>query len=180
VKDEQAYCCCSPIKPRWRRTWRENLGERMHEIIICLREALLAVRLYVRGDVVGRALRGGWSRLLLVAPGSWFRIAKPKPRAGATSQERVLGMQWLTNRRRTETFPDPAARRSVRADAYRLYRKAWNLPCSAAVGGGMSVAELLEGLRDMAKERFGLMARTVLNQWGVMKPALRRNRLQPR
>ncbi|MFH0940044.1 MAG: Minf_1886 family protein [Planctomycetota bacterium] len=27
--------------------------------------------------------------------------------------------------------------------------------------------ELLDGLRDLARDRFGLMARTVLNQWGV-------------
>jgi uncharacterized repeat protein (TIGR04138 family) len=33
--------------------------------------------------------------------------------------------------------------------------------------GHVSGKELLEGLRDMARERFGLMARTVLNQWGV-------------
>jgi len=33
--------------------------------------------------------------------------------------------------------------------------------------GHVSGKELLEGLRDLARERFGLMARTVLNQWGV-------------
>jgi len=33
--------------------------------------------------------------------------------------------------------------------------------------GHVSGKELLEGLRDMARERFGLMARTVLNQWGI-------------
>lgn len=35
--------------------------------------------------------------------------------------------------------------------------------------GHVSGKELLEGLRDLARERFGLMARTVLNQWGVTK-----------
>jgi uncharacterized repeat protein (TIGR04138 family) len=35
--------------------------------------------------------------------------------------------------------------------------------------GHVSGPELLEGLRDMARERFGLMARTVLNQWGLHK-----------
>jgi uncharacterized repeat protein (TIGR04138 family) len=35
--------------------------------------------------------------------------------------------------------------------------------------GHVSGKELLDGLRDMARERFGLMARTVLNQWGVRK-----------
>ena len=35
--------------------------------------------------------------------------------------------------------------------------------------GHVSGKELLDGLRDMARERFGLMARTVLNQWGVTK-----------
>jgi uncharacterized repeat protein (TIGR04138 family) len=33
--------------------------------------------------------------------------------------------------------------------------------------GHVTGRELLEGLRDMAREKFGLMARTVLNQWGV-------------
>ena len=33
--------------------------------------------------------------------------------------------------------------------------------------GHVTGRELLEGLRDYARERFGLMARTVLNQWGV-------------
>ncbi len=35
--------------------------------------------------------------------------------------------------------------------------------------GHVSGRELLEGVRDMARERFGLMARTVLNQWGIRK-----------
>jgi len=35
--------------------------------------------------------------------------------------------------------------------------------------GHVTGRELLEGLRDMAKERFGMMARTVLNQWRVTK-----------
>jgi uncharacterized repeat protein (TIGR04138 family) len=35
--------------------------------------------------------------------------------------------------------------------------------------GHVTGRELLEGLRDYARERFGLMARTVLNQWGVKK-----------
>jgi uncharacterized repeat protein (TIGR04138 family) len=35
--------------------------------------------------------------------------------------------------------------------------------------GHVTGKELLEGLRDMARERFGLMARTVLNQWGIRK-----------
>lgn len=34
--------------------------------------------------------------------------------------------------------------------------------------GHVSGKELLEGIRDMARDRFGLMARTVLNQWGIM------------
>jgi uncharacterized repeat protein (TIGR04138 family) len=33
--------------------------------------------------------------------------------------------------------------------------------------GHVSGKELLEGIRDLARDRFGLMARTVLNQWGV-------------
>ena len=33
--------------------------------------------------------------------------------------------------------------------------------------GHVTGTELLTGLRDLARERFGLMARTVLNQWGV-------------
>jgi uncharacterized repeat protein (TIGR04138 family) len=33
--------------------------------------------------------------------------------------------------------------------------------------GHVSPRELTLGLRDLARERFGLMARTVLNQWGV-------------
>lgn len=37
--------------------------------------------------------------------------------------------------------------------------------------GHVTGRELLEGLRDLARERFGLMARTVLNQWGVRKTA---------
>jgi uncharacterized repeat protein (TIGR04138 family) len=35
--------------------------------------------------------------------------------------------------------------------------------------GHVTGKELLEGLRDLARERFGLMARTVLNQWGIRK-----------
>jgi len=37
--------------------------------------------------------------------------------------------------------------------------------------GHVSGKELLEGIRDMARDRFGLMARTVLNQWGIMATA---------
>ena len=37
--------------------------------------------------------------------------------------------------------------------------------------GHVTGRELLEGLRDYARERFGLMARTVLNQWGVKSTA---------
>lgn len=37
--------------------------------------------------------------------------------------------------------------------------------------GHVTGRELLEGLRDLARERFGLMARTVLNQWGLKKTA---------
>jgi uncharacterized repeat protein (TIGR04138 family) len=33
--------------------------------------------------------------------------------------------------------------------------------------GHVTGKELLEGIRDLARDRFGLMARTVLNQWGV-------------
>jgi uncharacterized repeat protein (TIGR04138 family) len=33
--------------------------------------------------------------------------------------------------------------------------------------GHVTGRELAEGVRDLAKERFGLLARTVLNQWGV-------------
>lgn len=33
--------------------------------------------------------------------------------------------------------------------------------------GHVTGRELVEGMRDLARERFGLMARTVLNQWGV-------------
>jgi len=33
--------------------------------------------------------------------------------------------------------------------------------------GHVSGRELCVGLRDLARERFGLMARTVLSQWGV-------------
>ena len=37
--------------------------------------------------------------------------------------------------------------------------------------GHVTGRELLEGLRDLARERFGLMARTVLNQWGIKATA---------
>lgn len=37
--------------------------------------------------------------------------------------------------------------------------------------GHVTGRELVEGLRDLARERFGLMARTVLNQWGVTQTA---------
>ena len=37
--------------------------------------------------------------------------------------------------------------------------------------GHVSGRELVLGLRDMARDRFGLMARTVLNQWGVKSTA---------
>lgn len=33
--------------------------------------------------------------------------------------------------------------------------------------GHVSGKDLALGLRDLARERFGLMARTVLNQWGI-------------
>jgi uncharacterized repeat protein (TIGR04138 family) len=33
--------------------------------------------------------------------------------------------------------------------------------------GHVSGRELVRGLRDLARERFGLMARTVLAQWGI-------------
>ena len=34
--------------------------------------------------------------------------------------------------------------------------------------GHVSGRELVLGMRDLARERFGLMARTVLNQWGIV------------
>ncbi len=37
--------------------------------------------------------------------------------------------------------------------------------------GHVSGRELVLGMRDLARERFGLMARTVLNQWGVKETA---------
>lgn len=37
--------------------------------------------------------------------------------------------------------------------------------------GHVTGPELLEGVRDLARERFGLMARTVLNQWGITQTA---------
>ena len=37
--------------------------------------------------------------------------------------------------------------------------------------GHVSGRELVLGVRDLARERFGLMARTVLNQWGVKETA---------
>lgn len=33
--------------------------------------------------------------------------------------------------------------------------------------GHVTGRELVEGLRDLARDKFGLMARTVLNQWGL-------------
>jgi uncharacterized repeat protein (TIGR04138 family) len=35
--------------------------------------------------------------------------------------------------------------------------------------GHVTGRELVEGLRDLARERFGLMARTVLKQWGITR-----------
>ncbi|HLX64145.1 MAG TPA: Minf_1886 family protein [Planctomycetota bacterium] len=37
--------------------------------------------------------------------------------------------------------------------------------------GHVSGRELVLGLRDLAREHFGLMARTVLNQWGIKSTA---------
>ena len=55
-------------------------------------------------------------------------------------------------------------------DAYRFVQEGLEFTVQRrGRRGHVSPRELLEGLRDMAKERFGLMARTVLNQWGVMK-----------
>jgi uncharacterized repeat protein (TIGR04138 family) len=55
-------------------------------------------------------------------------------------------------------------------DAYRFVQEGLEFTVQRrGRRGHVSPRELLEGLRDMAKERFGLMARTVLNQWGVTK-----------
>ena len=37
--------------------------------------------------------------------------------------------------------------------------------------GHVTGRELVKGVRDMAQDKFGLMAKTVLNQWGVEKTA---------
>lgn len=37
--------------------------------------------------------------------------------------------------------------------------------------GHVTGRELAVGVKDLARERFGLMAKTVLNQWGVTKTA---------
>lgn len=55
-------------------------------------------------------------------------------------------------------------------DAYRFVQEGLEFTVQRrGRRGHVSPRELLEGLRDMAKERFGLMARTVLNQWGITK-----------
>ena len=55
-------------------------------------------------------------------------------------------------------------------DAYRFVQEGLEFTVQRrGKRGHVSPRELLEGLRDLAKDRFGLMARTVLNQWGVTK-----------
>ena len=55
-------------------------------------------------------------------------------------------------------------------DAYRFVQEGLEFTVQRrGRRGHVSPRELLEGLRDLAKDRFGLMARTVLTQWGVLK-----------
>ena len=55
-------------------------------------------------------------------------------------------------------------------DAYRFVQEGLEYTVQRrGKRGHVSGRELLEGLRDLAKERFGMMARTVLNQWGIRK-----------
>jgi uncharacterized repeat protein (TIGR04138 family) len=55
-------------------------------------------------------------------------------------------------------------------DAYRFVQEGLEYTVQRrGKRGHVTGRELLEGLRDLAKERFGMMARTVLNQWGVKR-----------
>ena len=55
-----------------------------------------------------------------------------------------------------------------RRDAYRFVQEALEFT-RRQLGrrGHVTVRELSEGVRDLARERYGLMARTVLSHWGV-------------
>ena len=53
-------------------------------------------------------------------------------------------------------------------EAYRFVQEALEFTVRRrGKRGHVSGPELALGLRDLARERFGLMAKTVLNQWGI-------------
>lgn len=53
-------------------------------------------------------------------------------------------------------------------DAYRFVQEALEYTVrKRGKRGHVSGRELAFGVRDLARERFGLMAKTVLNQWGI-------------
>ncbi len=55
-------------------------------------------------------------------------------------------------------------------EAYNFVREALDYTVrKRGKRGHVSGRELALGLRDLAKERFGLMAKTVLNQWGITR-----------
>jgi len=57
-------------------------------------------------------------------------------------------------------------------EAYRFVQEALDFTMrKRGKRGHVSGRELALGVRDLAKERFGLMARTVLNQWGIKASA---------
>jgi uncharacterized repeat protein (TIGR04138 family) len=57
-------------------------------------------------------------------------------------------------------------------EAYRFVQEALDF-ARRKLGrkGHLSGRELAEGFRDLARERFGLLAKTVLEQWGVRSTA---------
>lgn len=87
------------------------------------------------------------------------------------------GLDWEAIRRRGDLFPAEAmdfVRDGLARTVERLQRPAPAPPASSPLARERAVRhvtgrELCEGLRELAVERYGLLARTVLRKWGILR-----------
>ena len=81
-------------------------------------------------------------------------------------------LDWPTIRSRASQFPEEAfdfVREGLRHTSQTLHGKLDDLEGLSDERRHVSGQQLCMGLRDLAVQRYGLLARTVLGRWGVRK-----------
>jgi uncharacterized repeat protein (TIGR04138 family) len=81
-------------------------------------------------------------------------------------------MDWPALRSRAAMFPEEAfefVRDGLKHTVLSLHGPAANVPAAAAERRHVSGQQLCMGLRDLAIQRWGLLAGTVLKKWGLTR-----------